>query len=117
MDDKLRFPTIKVENIYVLPGIPEILQQKFLAIRNRFTVDPYYLKIIYTNEVESAIAVHLNETLQEYPDLLLGSYPKIGESEYRVKLTLESKDQPYVERAFAHLMALLPKGSVVKTEG
>ncbi len=24
MDDKLRFPTIKVENIYILPGIPEI---------------------------------------------------------------------------------------------
>lgn len=116
-EDKLRFPTIKVENIYVLPGIPEILQQKFIALRNRFTVDPYYLKVIYTNEIESTIAVHLNETLKEYPDLLLGSYPKIGDSEYRVKLTLESKDQTYVEGAFTHLMALLPEGSVVKTEG
>ncbi|MGH8006231.1 MAG: molybdopterin-binding protein, partial [Candidatus Binatia bacterium] len=26
-DDRLRFPTIKLENIYILPGIPEILQQ------------------------------------------------------------------------------------------
>jgi molybdopterin-biosynthesis enzyme MoeA-like protein len=73
--------------------------------------------VIYTNEFESAIAAHLNETLREYPDLLLGSYPKIGDSDYRVKLTLESKDQQYVERAFAHLMALLPEGSVVKIEG
>ncbi len=117
MDDRLRFPTIKVENIYVLPGIPEILQQKFLALKDRFSVDPYYLKIIYTNEIESTIATHLNDTLRAYPDLLLGSYPKIGNDEYRVKLTLESKDKNYVERAFTHLLNLLPQGCVVKTEG
>jgi molybdenum cofactor synthesis domain-containing protein len=117
LDDRLRFPTIKVENIYVLPGIPEILQQKFLALKDRFAVDPYYLKVIYTNEIESAIATYLNETLKVYPEILLGSYPKIGNSEYRVKLTLESKDKDYVERAFAHLMKLLPTGCVVKTEG
>jgi molybdenum cofactor synthesis domain-containing protein len=117
VDDRLRFPTIKVENIYVLPGIPEILQQKFLALKDRFLVDPYYLKVIYTNEFESTIAVYLNETLREYPDLLLGSYPKIGDAEYRVKVTLESKDKDYVERAFTYLLALLPQGWVVKTEG
>jgi len=117
MDDRLRFPTIKVENVYVLPGIPEILQQKFLALKDRFRVDPYHLKIIYTNEIESTIATHLNDTLRTYPDLLLGSYPKIGNDEYRVKLTLESKDKNYVERAFAHLLNLLPQGCVVKTEG
>jgi FAD synthetase len=117
MDDRLRFPTIKVENIYVLPGIPEILQQKFLALKDRFSVDPYHLKIIYTNEIESTIAAYLHDTLRAYPDLLLGSYPKIGNDEYRVKLTLESKDENYVERAFTHLLNLLPQGCVVKTEG
>jgi len=117
MDDRLRFPTIKVENVYVLPGIPEILQQKFLALKDRFSVDPYYLKVIYTNEIESAIAAYLHDTLRAYPDLLLGSYPKIGNDEYRVKLTLESKDKNYVERAFTHLLNLLPQGCVVKTEG
>jgi molybdenum cofactor synthesis domain-containing protein len=117
VDEQLRFPTIKVENIYILPGIPEILQQKFLALKDRFAVDPYYLKIVYTNEIESAIAQHLNETLQEYPDLLLGSYPKIGDADYRVKVTLESKDKNYVERAFVYLLGRLPQGCVVKTEG
>ena len=117
MEDNLRFPTIKVENIYILPGIPEILQQKFLAMKHRFVVDPYYLKIIYANEFESVLAAPLNDTLREYPELLLGSYPKIGDSEYRVKLTLESKNKDYVERALTHLLTLLPKGSVVKVEG
>ncbi|MGH7967033.1 MAG: competence/damage-inducible protein A, partial [Candidatus Binatia bacterium] len=57
------------------------------------------------------------ETLREYPDLLLGSYPKINDAEYRVKITLESKNQNYVERACQHLLLLLPQGCVVKTEG
>jgi FAD synthetase len=117
MDGRLRFPTIKIENIYILPGIPEILQQKFLALKDRFIVDPYYLKIIYTNELESTLAAHLNKTLELYPDLLLGSYPKIGSDDYKVKVTLESKDKNYVERAFSHLLTLLPQGSIVKIEG
>ena len=33
-----------------------------------------------------------------------------------VKVTLESKDCDYVERALAHLLHALPEGCVVKTE-
>ena len=33
----LAFPTLKIANVYILPGIPEILQSKFLAIRERFS--------------------------------------------------------------------------------
>jgi len=36
VDGRLGFPTIKCENVYILPGIPEILEQKFHAIRERF---------------------------------------------------------------------------------
>ncbi len=112
----LAFPTLKIENVYVLPGIPEILQSKFLSIRDRFAADPFYLRIVYTREGEGAIAEHLNDTLRSFPYLLLGSYPKIGDPEYVVKLTLESKDLDYVERALAHLLKLLPEGAVVRTE-
>ncbi len=112
----LAFPTMKLDNVYILPGIPEILQSKFLAIRERFTVDPFHLRVVYTREGEGAIAQHLNETLRVFPELLLGSYPKIGDPEYMVKVTLESKDLDYVERALAHLLSALPEGCVVKTE-
>jgi len=33
-----------------------------------------------------------------------------------VKLTMESKDDGYVQRAFDRLLFLLPAGSVVRTE-
>jgi len=112
----LAFPTLKIANVYILPGIPEILQSKFLAIRERFSADPFHLRIVYTREGEGAIAQFLNDTLRSFPELLLGSYPKIGDPEYVVKLTLESKDRDYVERALAHLLGVLPDGCVVKTE-
>ena len=112
----LAFPTIKIENVYILPGIPEILQSKFMAMRERFTATPFHLRIVYTREGEGAIAQFLNDTLRSFPDLLLGSYPKIGDPEYLVKLTLESKDAAYVDRALAHLLRILPDGAVVRTE-
>ncbi len=116
VDGRLGFPTIKCENVYILPGIPEILEQKFQAIRDRFAASPYFLHVVYTSEGEGSIAEHLNATMAAFPELLLGSYPKIGDPEYAVKLTLESKDQAYVEQALAHLLRLLPPEAVVRTE-
>jgi molybdenum cofactor synthesis domain-containing protein len=116
VDAKLGFPTIRCENLYVLPGIPQLFEQKFLALRDRFVTTPYVLRVIYTRAGEGAIAEHLDATLAAFPDLQLGSYPKLGDAEYAVKLTLESKDAGYVERALAHLLGLLPPESVVRTE-
>ena len=116
VDARLGFPTVKCENFYILPGIPEILEQKFDAIRDRFAAAPYYLRVIYTREGEGAIAEHLNDTVAKFPELLLGSYPRWGDPEYSVKLTLESKDEDYTERALAHLLGLLTPDAVVRTE-
>jgi FAD synthetase len=115
-EENPHFPTIKVENIYVLPGIPEIFREKFLAIKARFTVDPYFMRVVYTCAVESTIARYLNNTLAAFPLLQLGSYPKLSDPEYRVRVTLESKDQDYVNRAFDHLLGQLPPEAIVRTE-
>lgn len=116
VDGRLGFPTVKCENFYILPGIPELFEQKFEALRERFTTTPYTLRVIYTREGEGSIAEHLNATLAAFPELLLGSYPKLSHPEYSVKLTLESKDPEYVDRALAHLLQLLPAEAIVRTE-
>jgi molybdopterin-biosynthesis enzyme MoeA-like protein len=110
------FPTVRVENIYVLPGIPELFREKFSAMRQRFAADPFHLRVIYTNEPESTIADFLNRTMEDFPELMLGSYPKLNDPEYRVRITLESKSRDYVEQAFAALIAMLPESAVVRTE-
>ncbi len=110
------FPTLRVDHIYVLPGIPEIFRRKVAALGPRWRGDPYHLRVVYVRAFESAIAAPLTETLAQFPALQLGSYPKLNDPEYRVRITLESKDEQYVERALARLLALLPPDAVVRTE-
>ena len=113
---ELDFPTVQADNIYILPGIPELFRAKFLAIKSRFAVDPYFLRVVYTRALESALAGYLNETLAAFPLLQLGSYPKLSDPEYRVRITLESKDREYVNRAFDDLVGRLPPELIVRTE-
>ncbi|OFV88070.1 MAG: hypothetical protein A3J75_05920 [Acidobacteria bacterium RBG_16_68_9] len=115
-EGNLNFPTVVVENIYILPGIPEIFRSKLDTLRGRFTVDPFYLRVIYTRVPETSIADYLNRTVAFFPDLLLGSYPELNDPEYRVRVTLESKDPQYLERAFQTLMDMLPPNAVARTE-
>jgi len=112
----IRFPTVEIENVFVLPGIPQLFEAKLAALKPRFATDPYFMRAIYTSASEGTIAEHLNHCMKEFPQLMLGSYPRIGNSEYRVKLTLESKDAEYLDRAFRRLMELLPGDAVVRIE-
>ncbi|MGH7326315.1 MAG: competence/damage-inducible protein A [Candidatus Rokuibacteriota bacterium] len=110
----LRFPTILAGNVYVLPGVPEIFQQKFEAIRERFRGEPYHLRNVFVRIGEGMLADYLNALLRDFPALLLGSYPEFSNPEYRVKVTLESRDLAYLEAALDALLARLPGDGVVK---
>jgi len=115
-EGSMRFPTFRVDNVYVLPGIPEIFRDKAAAVVRRFATDPFHLRVVYSREPETAIADALNRTLDLFPELMLGSYPKLNDAEYRVRITLESKDSAYVERALERLLQLLPPRAVVRHE-
>jgi len=112
----LWFPLVVVGNVYVFPGIPELLRRKFESIRERFRGVPFALRRVYVRLHESDIAAELHALLGEYPQLLLGSYPKIGQPEFHVLLTLESRDADYVQRALDSLLARLPQDAVHKVE-
>lgn len=116
VDDKLAFPTVLVRNVYILPGIPELFQAKILSLKERFVVRPYFLRQVLVRDNETRIAEFLNATLTAFPELMLGSYPKLSDPNYRVRLTLESKDESYLERALADLVERLPAGCVFRVE-
>jgi FAD synthetase len=110
------FPLVVVENVYIFPGIPEALRKKFDSVRDRFRGTPYVLRRVYVKQNETQIVQALNELLEEFPDLALGSYPKIREESFSVLLTLESRDKDYVQRALDSLLARLTPDSVFKVE-
>jgi molybdenum cofactor synthesis domain-containing protein len=110
------FPVVVVRNVYVLPGIPELLRRKFESIRTRFQGVPFVLRRVYVRRRESDIAADLHALLGEFPQLLLGSYPRVEETDFLVLLTLESRDSLYVQRALDSLLARLPQDAVHKVE-
>ncbi|MBM3220318.1 MAG: competence/damage-inducible protein A [Candidatus Rokubacteria bacterium] len=114
VDESVRFPTILMGNVYVLPGVPEIFRRKFDAIRERFRDQPIFLKNVFVSIGEGILADHLNALVREYPDLLCGSYPEFSNPEYKVKVTLESRDLAFLDMALAELLKRLPADSVVR---
>jgi molybdenum cofactor synthesis domain-containing protein len=103
------FPVVAVENVYIFPGVPEILQKKFERIKETFREAPFYLREIFLKADEGQIAATLHVVLQEFPDLLLGSYPYFDNPVYSIKLTLESKDLAYLEQAYSALLSQLAR--------
>ncbi len=58
----------------------------------------------------------VDQVLEEFPDLMLGSYPKLDQQGYHTLLTLESRDQAYVNRAVDSLLARIPKSQLLRVE-
>ena len=111
----LPWPVIAFRNVYILPGIPSIFRRKFLAIRERFRAAPYHLTCLYVADDEGRIAGHMDKVAAGYPEVAVGSYPRIEGEGWKVKITLESKDRALVERAAKELAALIGE-RVVRVE-
>ena len=105
-------PVVNIHNVYIFPGIPRILEERFDAIKERFRGAPYFLKNVFVRYGEGVIASALNDLLAKFPHLLLGSYPVLDLPDYKVKVTLESKDSSYLDNALETLIASLPKDAV-----
>ena len=105
-------PIVNIHNVYIFPGIPSILQERFHSIKEMFRDTPYYLKNVYVRYGEGVIAEMLNDLLAKFPQLMLGSYPVLDLPDYKVKVTLESKDQSYLDKALQVFVASLPQDGV-----
>jgi molybdenum cofactor synthesis domain-containing protein len=114
--DGLVFPAVVMKNVYVLPGVPELFRLKFEGLKERFRDVPFHLASVFVSVGEGSLAEHLNGLLARHPELLLGSYPEFSNPEYKVKVTLESKDRAYMERALEDFLGCLPPSSVVRVQ-
>lgn len=110
-----RFPPVVMRNIYIFPGIPEYLRNKFTALRERFRSRPFVLRQAYLNEEECVLAPHITGVAERYPMLSIGSYPKLGLPDYKVIVTIEGRESAVVDDALGMLVALVPHGAVVRT--
>jgi molybdenum cofactor synthesis domain-containing protein len=113
---EMHWPILALRNVFILPGVPELFRKKFLSIRERFRVEPFYARAFYTLEDEFDIASGLSTVAEAHPLVAIGSYPNFSSDEYRVKVTLESKDEPALRAAAEALLSSLDQARLVKSE-
>jgi len=115
-DDTLSFPLIKFKNVFIFPGIPQLLRKKFFAVEKMFHEPLIHLKKVYMNESEANIAPVLNEIVKRYQNVKIGSYPILENKDYSVMITLESLDASNLSSAYKSLMESIPKDKLFKAE-
>ncbi|HEX9400996.1 MAG TPA: molybdopterin-binding protein [Anaeromyxobacter sp.] len=111
------YPTLMAANVVMLPGVPQFFRFQFDRIAHLLEAPPFRLACVFLSAGEGAIAPALDRVAHANPLVEIGSYPRFDEADHRVMVTIESKDAARVAAALAALLAELPAGSVIRTEG
>ena len=110
------FPVISLENVTILPGVPSLLREGFTRIRDRFRVAPIFSHALYFTVGEGVLAEHLDATVARFPAVGIGSYPRFDETDHRVKVTFDGRDEREVRAALEFLRARAPAGTIIREE-
>ena len=86
-------PGFQLENVFVLPGVPSIMEVMFDGLTDRLVGGaPILMDSITTNLLESEIAADLGILQKKYPDVGMGSYPYFRKGKPGVNLVLRGTD-------------------------
>ena len=111
------WPTVVIENVFVLPGVPEIFQLKFTDLRKRLDEgQEFHSQAVFTLSGEGEIANLLEDIAKAFPGVMVGSYVKWRAQDYRTKITFDGNDEAAVSRAADMLVAELASDLFVRRE-
>ncbi len=101
-------PGYRVENVFVLAGVPQIMQAMFEGSRHLLSGGaPMLSRAVSVMLPEGAIAEGLGELQERYPDIDIGSYPAMRRRRFGVSVVLRGTDSDRLDAALADLKQLL----------
>jgi len=93
-------PGFQLENVYVLPGVPRIMQAMFDAFAHRLAGGrPMLTRTINAIVAESEIAEQLAGIQVKYPNAELGSYPYVRNHRFGTVLVIRAIERSALEEA------------------
>lgn len=104
-------PGFKIENVFVMAGVPFIMQAMFEEAKKFIKIAPAIIsKSIDTYLSESAIAEDFKNLQLKYPSIEMGSYPdKDEDNKWRAKLSLRGNQVELIDEALRELAEILDK--------
>ncbi|XP_023718759.1 FAD synthase isoform X2 [Cryptotermes secundus] len=112
---KTLYPNVSVRNVYMFPGVPQLMEKLFTSFSQElFSGGPrkFFMKELYLKAKETTIAETLSSVVKEFPQVTIGSYPKLFHSYYSVLVTVESQAEEDMNNAYIKLRAALYKDVV-----
>ncbi len=109
-------PIVAYANVYMLPGVPQIFRAKLETLRGELAGDPLLLRTLFVDAFESDVAEEISQVVREHPHVKIGSYPRMGDPDHRLRITVEGGDSEALEQAVDRLRELLPVDSVLRVE-
>lgn len=111
------FPTLVASRVVMLPGVPSFLRHQFERVVHLFSGEPYRLVSLYLSLGEDQLARPLAAVAEGHTSVEIGSYPRFDAADHRVRVTIEGRDAARVHAAAREILASLPAGALVRSEG
>jgi len=99
------YPIVSVENVFVFPGIPELLERAFTNLADLLFVsdEKIFNKELFFESDEISLTASLNKIVNTHSSVSFGSYPTWTNQYYKTKITVEASDSSSVDTAIADL--------------
>jgi molybdopterin-biosynthesis enzyme MoeA-like protein len=111
------WPTPVVENVWILPGVPEVFRMKLATLRAWVTGPrPFVTRALVLNRDEVDLKAALDAVVAAHPLVSIGSYPALFNPRYRTRITFDGTDEIAVDAALDALRALLDSSAIIAVE-
>jgi molybdenum cofactor synthesis domain-containing protein len=101
-------PGFQIGNVFVMAGVPLIMQAMFESIRHRLAGGaPLRSRTFRTNLAEGVMAKDLGALQTRYGDVEIGSYPSFARREPGVRIVLRSIDAARLSAACEEFVAMI----------
>ena len=103
-----RAPGFQIGNVYVMAGVPQIMQATFAELRHRLKGGAKMLsRSVSCGLGEGVLAKGLGELQARYDDLEIGSYPYFRRADFGVTLVIRGTDRARLLAATEELKGLI----------
>lgn len=97
-------PGFRLENVFVMAGIPRIAEAMFAGLKNELVGGaPVYARAVTGWMGESLLADALTAIQGRYPDCDLGSYPFVRDSRFGTTIVARGTDEARLDLALAEV--------------
>ena len=111
-------PGIQIENVFIMAGVPEIMQAMLDGLTDRLIGGPPILTAsVSTNLTESKLAEGMSKIQDKCTEVSIGSYPYFKRGKLGVNIVLRSIDKTLLLKQLALITTLVEetKGIILET--